>query len=244
MQETDITDIGTRLSKERENKGLTFEKISDDLKIQKKYLEAIEKGNFDILPGEVYLKVFLKAYADYLGINGREILEEYKNIKRVPARIEHEFLMHHPKIRDKRKRFPVKFEFTREMKLGSLVLLGLILTIFIISGIRRCAAMPQRPGAGALLETSNMPRLILEADVTGDCWFEITKDNEAPVKRMLSAGFKGEWTANEAFYVLVGDKQKIKLTFNGKEYPIENLNGDNKVVTLTLKREENKIDGK
>lgn len=239
MQETDI---GSKLCRERENKGLTFEKVSDDLKIQKRYLEALEKGNFDILPGEVYVRAFIKTYADYLGLKGRDVLEEYKNIKKTTTHIEPEFLMHHPKIRDKRKRLPV-IEFTREVKLGILVVLALILLVVMVLGIRSCAMMPRSPDMGAMLESSNMPRLILSVETTGDCWFELTKDNEAPIKRQLAPGYRQEWTANEAFYVLIGDKNAVKITFNGKNIPVENLNGDNKVVALTLKREEKKKNG-
>jgi len=241
MQETDF---GSKLRKERENKGISYEKACDDLKIQQRFLEAIEKGEFEALPGEVYLRAFIKTYADYLGLNGREAVEEYKGLKKPAPLVEPEFLMHHPKIRDRRRKFPVKIAITSEMKMGALILLGLILLVFLILGIRSCALMPRGPSVGMDLETSNMPRLILEADVTGDCWFEITKDNEAPIKRMLSAGFKGEWTANEAFYILVGDKGKMRITFNGKAVPLDKLNGDNKVVSLTLKREEKNKNGK
>ena len=58
-------------------------KISKDLidvhaetKIPKKYLEAIESGDFDILPN-VYIRLFLRTYADYLELESTQILNDY-----------------------------------------------------------------------------------------------------------------------------------------------------------------------
>jgi cytoskeletal protein RodZ len=52
-------ELGTLLKKAREEKGLSLDDIQEETKIRKKYLEAIEENNFDILPGKVYLKVLL-----------------------------------------------------------------------------------------------------------------------------------------------------------------------------------------
>lgn len=76
-------DLGSLLKKTREEKGLSIEDIQEETKIRKKYLEAIEENNFDILPGEVYLKVFIKGYAREVGLDYQELLSKYKvlNIK-------------------------------------------------------------------------------------------------------------------------------------------------------------------
>ncbi|MFH1074993.1 MAG: RodZ domain-containing protein [Candidatus Firestonebacteria bacterium] len=242
MQENDI---GPKLLKEREYKGFSIEKVSDDLKIQGRYIEAIEKGNFDSLPGEVYVKAFLKTYGDYLGLNGRELVEEYKNLKKPAAVITPDIFIHHPKIRDKRKRLPVKFEITPEIKIGALAVLVLILFLVMILALKSCVSSAGKSESNANLETSTMPPLLLEAEVvTDDCWFEITKDSEAPVKGMYPKGYTREWSANEAFYIKVGNKNNMKFTFNGKHVPIETYKDDNNVVTFVLKREENKKNGK
>jgi len=46
-------------------------------KIQKRYLQAIEEGNTDILPGRFYARAFVKQYADIVGLDGEELLEEH-----------------------------------------------------------------------------------------------------------------------------------------------------------------------
>jgi len=77
-------ELGKLLKKARQEKGLTINDIQERTKIRKKYLEAIEANDFDILPGKVYLKVFIKGYAREVDINYQELLNYYPilNIKK------------------------------------------------------------------------------------------------------------------------------------------------------------------
>ena len=50
--------------------------ISAETKVNIKYLRAIESGDFDILPN-VYIRLFLRTYSDYLELNSDEILNDY-----------------------------------------------------------------------------------------------------------------------------------------------------------------------
>ncbi len=61
--------IGKTLRDKRIVKGLTIEDVSDAIKIRRKYLEAIESGNYSEIPDIVYTKSFLKIYAEYLGFD-------------------------------------------------------------------------------------------------------------------------------------------------------------------------------
>ena len=77
MEEMEL-ELGSLLKKARQEKGLTLADIQEETKIRKKYLEAIEENNFDILPGKVYLKVFIKGYAREVGLNYQELLDKYE----------------------------------------------------------------------------------------------------------------------------------------------------------------------
>ncbi|RQD76291.1 MAG: helix-turn-helix domain-containing protein [Halanaerobium sp. MSAO_Bac5] len=70
-------ELGTLLKKARMEKGLSLDEIQEKTKIRKVYLEAIEKNEFDKLPGSVYLKVFVKGYAREVDINYQKLLENY-----------------------------------------------------------------------------------------------------------------------------------------------------------------------
>ena len=47
-------------------------------KIRAKYLRAIENEEWDLLPGEVYVKSFLRTYGDFLGLDTRQLLDDFK----------------------------------------------------------------------------------------------------------------------------------------------------------------------
>lgn len=70
--------IGESLRAAREAKGLSLQQAEEDTKIRKRYLEALEDEDYDIIPGRVYAKGFLRNYAMYLGLNPDEILMEFK----------------------------------------------------------------------------------------------------------------------------------------------------------------------
>jgi len=70
-------ELGNELRQLREQKGLTMEQVQNDTKIRSRYLEAIEGGELSVLPGMVYARGFIKSYAEYLGVNGQELLERY-----------------------------------------------------------------------------------------------------------------------------------------------------------------------
>lgn len=71
-------EIGARLKEAREEKNLSLESLQETTKIQKRYLEAIEQGNFHILPGKFYARAFIKEYASAVGLDSEELLDEYK----------------------------------------------------------------------------------------------------------------------------------------------------------------------
>ena len=72
-------EIGNSLREARLRQGLDFPKIEADTKIRGKYLRAVEEENFDALPGETYVKGFLRTYAEYLGLDGQLYVDEYNS---------------------------------------------------------------------------------------------------------------------------------------------------------------------
>lgn len=80
--------IGESLRSTREAKGISLEQAEEDTKIRKRYLQALEDGEYDVIPGRVYAKGFLRNYATYLGLDQEEVMLEYKLLG-VPAKEEY-----------------------------------------------------------------------------------------------------------------------------------------------------------
>ena len=71
--------IGSTLEKARLELGLTYEDVERVTKIRSRYLEAMERDDYDALPGVVYAQGFLKTYANYLDLDGEKLAQELKN---------------------------------------------------------------------------------------------------------------------------------------------------------------------
>lgn len=74
-----MADIGDKLRSAREAKGLSIEDIEKATKIQGRYLTAIEQNEFDKLPGDFYVRAFIRQYAQIVGLDGKQLLSEYHN---------------------------------------------------------------------------------------------------------------------------------------------------------------------
>ncbi len=69
--------LGEILRQRRESKGITLEQAAEDTRIREKFLAALESGDDRWLPGAVYTKGFLRNYADYLDLDGSELVGVY-----------------------------------------------------------------------------------------------------------------------------------------------------------------------
>jgi cytoskeletal protein RodZ len=70
--------IGRTLRRAREENGLDLQQVSQVLRIRYFYLDAIEKGNFDRLPGPAYAAGFIRTYADFLGLDPDSVIQGYR----------------------------------------------------------------------------------------------------------------------------------------------------------------------
>ena len=70
-------EIGSSLREARVRKGLEIPDVERATRIRGKYLRALEAEEFDVLPSQTYTKGFLRAYADFLDLDGRLFVDEY-----------------------------------------------------------------------------------------------------------------------------------------------------------------------
>jgi|SRR5579862_3054766 len=69
--------FGDKFREAREKKDLTLDQVSNVTKISSRMLKAIEEEHFDQLPGGVFNKGFIRAYAKHLGLNDEEAVNDY-----------------------------------------------------------------------------------------------------------------------------------------------------------------------
>jgi cytoskeletal protein RodZ len=71
------TGVGSALRRAREVRGLSLDEAARDTRLRTDQLDALERGDFDVLPGEVYVRASLRTYASYLGLDPDKVTDVY-----------------------------------------------------------------------------------------------------------------------------------------------------------------------
>lgn len=75
--------VGHYLREQRESRGMSVEEVSRATRVPVQSVERIEADRFDELPGEVFVRGFLKSYARALGVASDDVLARYTSSRRV-----------------------------------------------------------------------------------------------------------------------------------------------------------------
>ena len=106
--------FGDRLRREREMRGITLDEITESTKISRRHLEALEKEHFDQLPGGVFNKGFVRAYARFLGIDEDQAVADYSTASNEQPEPENKFPLEiheepNRELNPRRSNFPLVF---------------------------------------------------------------------------------------------------------------------------------------
>ena len=80
---------------------ISIDEVETQTKIRARYLRAIENEEWDLLPGPVYVKSFLRTYGDYLGLDSRQLVDEYK--RRYERPTDHDVRPISPRTRERER---------------------------------------------------------------------------------------------------------------------------------------------
>lgn len=179
-------EIGNTLREARVRRKLTLQQAEEDTKIRVKYLQAMENEDFDIMPGDAYVKGFLQTYARYLGLEPAIILDEYRSRGVAPQE-------HQPfggvsvigKPRSHRRRNTLAF-----VAVACLLVLAVIYVLGLNGGDATQGGGPgidtgvlsPSPSPSLSRKPSPKPSPSVVVDVVrvsasrGDCWLEVRRD--------------------------------------------------------------------
>jgi len=105
--------IGEKLRLAREARGIALRDISEQTRISIRYLEAIEVDDFKRLPGGIFNRSFIRAYAKFIGYDETSALEDYTQTLRERGESDDDGSRHHPsrvytEDEDAHRRSPLK----------------------------------------------------------------------------------------------------------------------------------------
>jgi cytoskeleton protein RodZ len=119
-----MADIGTTLREARIRARIDISEVEARTKIRAKYLRAIENEEWDLLPGPVYVKSFLRTYGDFLGVDSRGLVDEYKRRYERPADQDMRPISSLGRERERRRRRP---------RLGPIAAVVLVLAAVVVA---------------------------------------------------------------------------------------------------------------
>lgn len=78
-----MTNFGASFKKARESKGISLDQVARQTRISSRFLAAIEDEDFQVLPGGIFNKGFVRAFAEHVGLNGDQAVAEYERLATV-----------------------------------------------------------------------------------------------------------------------------------------------------------------
>lgn len=127
--------IGEKLKASREEKGLSLEEVSEDLKVEVKDLKNIESGNRKSFDDVFTLKKYIYEYSKYLGLDSEKLIEEFNEFifeytSRIPAdAIERISKQKEEEEKEKGAKSPYTMVDRKNYKKQILILAGIIILI-------------------------------------------------------------------------------------------------------------------
>jgi transcriptional regulator with XRE-family HTH domain len=82
-----LSDVGELLRAARQKRHVSLEQVADATRIKVGYLEAIENGDYRLLPGPAYTSGFLRNYAQFLGLHPDDVVQDYRALQPQPPSV-------------------------------------------------------------------------------------------------------------------------------------------------------------
>lgn len=244
--------VGTLLREARLAKGLSLAEAEQGTSIRGRYLEALEKDEYDKTPGEVFLKGMIRNYGNFLGLNGPELVQLYKASAAGVAKE----AMRSAGIREVDKvKLNIQLKNPRDIGSGTgklelpsmpklsgfdvrQALAGVAVLLVLAGGYfaipRAIDYFNNRPVAVASVEkkeeSAAKPAVVwdkvqVQMEATGDCWLEVQADGKEIFAGMMRAKDKKTFEAKDKLIVKYGNIGVMKLEVNGESVDLKGEHG-------------------
>jgi transcriptional regulator with XRE-family HTH domain len=221
--------VGERLRLARERAGLSVDDIFARTKIQGALLEAIERDDFERVPGGLFVRGFLRAYAREVGLEPEAVVADYIQQHQPAPAVSVEDTPRPPT--DGRKDVILAqrdFEaFSWRKLVPAAAVAAIVIGIFAMNGSRStdapvaevqaepvgtsgtAAAPPREPAPGP------SEPLSLEMRAKRDVWVAATADGQRVMYRILKAGEHASITGRSELTARIGDAEALEYSVNG-----------------------------
>ncbi len=231
-----MENFGEHLKGQREEKRIRLSDVAIQTRISVKFLEAIEAGNFEILP-TTYIRAFIRDYAKAVGLDPDETIKRFdmhmESLKAVKVQTE----TPENAVRKSKAPFPGPINLTKPQKLaasaaGFAILIALSYLAFSpskkqpidINNYENIEEVNQRKfdsayaaSATSTATKSDSSRLVLSA--TDTVWVNIVIDDGKTYDLIMKPGNRFMFWGKRKFNMTIGNAGGLLIALNGHEYP-------------------------
>jgi cytoskeletal protein RodZ len=220
-------DIGNDLRSARLARRLSIDDIARETKVPPTLLRALEQNQFEALPGGLFTRGYLRAYARQVGLDPEQIVERYRHeFETPPVSLEPEAPQ--AKADDRFLNAAEESRSSGTAQAIALVVIGVAALIYFGS-MREPVAQSSKlnpPTTDAIDAAVPVPTtgsaaappadpLHVEILASGPCWVVATADGEQVLARLLSAGERRQISVRDEVALRVGDPATFALSING-----------------------------
>jgi cytoskeleton protein RodZ len=248
-------DVGGELRRARTARKLSLGEVSAHTKINQNILRAIEENRFDRVPGGLFTRGYLRAFAREVHLDPEKIVGQYRaefeppivelpSPEKVPHRIP-DYLLTADGTRDRR----------RFVGLAIVLLIGaayfgyprtrsstpsppLATAPVATDAVEAAAPAPLPTPTTGTVDTSQAGPLKLVIEAKGDCWVAATIDGKPAIARLMKTGEREQLDVNDRAALRIGDPSAFSFTLNG--IPGRVLGTAHTAVNLTFDRQNYK----
>lgn len=226
-------ELGQLLREAREKKGLSVTEVEEATKIRGTLIEALEQDGYEALPAGIFRKGLLRNYAQYLGLDLKEVMALYGDEEEDQSQA---------------SVVPGGFQPTRGMTISSWLFIDVFLGILIVASIvlvgtlaynrwfpnsLLASATPTRHASltspvlqltptntpSPTLTPTEMPsgRLQVDVEIIARTWLEVVVDGEQAFRGLIEAGTNWSWFAQDSIAMHVGNAGGVLVTLNGQQ---------------------------
>ncbi|MCL6472502.1 MAG: DUF4115 domain-containing protein [Firmicutes bacterium] len=228
--------IGHILSEARHRAGKSIKEVEFDTKIRAKFIESLEKDDFDNLPSSIYTQGFIKTYANYLGIDHIPLIQQYRGL--YAYKDESDLSSLSSNIRVKSKKRPAWFK--PAVGIGAIAVLFISLIVWgayqqfvskepkmVVQEVKTKKTVPTTVAATTVTTQApaklgvNDGKLDVIIKVTGigdtGSWTKAFVDDKKAFEGIIHKGETKQFKGDSSVRLRIGNVTNVEIIYNGKK---------------------------